>query len=111
MLKSESINNLVFDLNYNFSYVEDGTYNEELETFEYNKTYYRTLVFKLVFALIALISIYSLLTLIEWLIPDEPRHLVERKEQTNYILSIKRFDLRRRQVKLLMKWILQVREF
>ena len=87
------------------SFAEEGTYSEEDDTFEYTKTYFRTLVYKLTFALIAILVIYGLFTFIEWLIPDEPRHLVERQDQINYILSIKRNQLRQQQVNYTRKKI------
>ena len=94
-----------------FSFVEDGTYEEEDQTFSHTKNYYRTLVYKLTFALIAMIIIYGLFTLIEWLIPDQPRHLVDRQNQIAHILSIKRFQLRQQQVNQLKSKLLRVKFF
>ena len=72
------------------SYALDGTYNSETEEFEWTKSYYRTLVYKLSFALVGIILIFIVYELIKYLIPDAPRYLVERKQQTESILREKR---------------------
>ena len=78
------------NINKYFSYHLDGTYNSDTGQFEWTKSYYRTLVYKLSFALIGVILIYILYQLIKYNIPDAPRYLVERKLQTESILREKR---------------------
>lgn len=75
-------------------YEEAGTYNTTTGEFEYSKQFYRVWVYKLSFALIFTLGIYLFFILIEWLIPDRERHLVELDTQTKYILDRKRVELR-----------------